>query len=182
VSSKSQVVKGIATSAQVFREHVWPIWTDHLQATEIHSVEGRSDELSRRFDAFGIDGFFVKTMTGATIPVASRVEFKNHEPRFTLRYRFWDHRLGKENDECEFKRKVMALADSDSRRYLPLYTIQSVFVAGRVQYSLLVETEALVVFARDNEDDIKIDGFPDRYMVIPVTILRKAGISVWSRP
>lgn len=182
MSSQAEIQLAKENSAQVFRDHVWPLWREHLQGTEIQSVEDRPDRLSRLFDSFGIDGFYIKTTTGAPIPVASRVEFKEKEPRFTLRYRFWDHRAGEESGDCEFQRKVIALADPESRRYMPYYTIQSAFVDGAVLHSLLVRTERLIEFARDNEERIAKRGFPTRFMHIPVGDLVTAGIAVLIKP
>lgn len=182
MSSAAEIERLKNSSAQVFRDHVWPLWREHLQGTEIQSVEDRPDRLSRLFDSFGVDGFYIKTVTGAPIPVASRVEFKDKEPRFTLRYRFWDPRAQRESDDCEFRRKVTALADPESRRYLPLYTIQSAFVDGSVLHSLLVRTERLIEFARDHEAAIIKRGWPTKFMHIPVADLAQAGVLVEVRP
>ena len=182
MTSRAEIQHAKETSAQVFRDHVWPLWHEHLRGVEIQSVEDRPDRLSRLFDSFGIDGFYIKTATGAPIPVASRVEFKEIEPRFTLRYRFWDHRRGEESDDCEFRKKLAALADPESRRYLPLYTIQSAFVGGSVLHSLLVRTERLIEYARDNEALIEKRGFPTIFLHIPVDDLVGAGIAVVIKP
>jgi len=173
----------IDKSAGIFLQHVWPLWSPDFGGAELHPIENKDDPIFRLMDSFGVDAFYVKASTGALIPIASRLEYQNRGPRFTIRYKVWNDREGKMVDRCEFKKKVAALADLDSRRYLPLFTFQSVFVEDCVLHSLKVSTESLIIFARDNESAIKKESPRGTdFMSIPKADLAAAGIEIDCKP
>ena len=191
----------IRESRRIFLENVWPLWVAELSATQIISTEDSERPLEREADLSGTDAFFVRNRNGVLIPLASRVEFfhesknncyseryRSHYPRFTVR-------LAKarpdgsliRNVECQ--KRLMALDDPVSRRYLPLFTFQSLVLRQEQSYKVLqssrVSTEKLFEYVKARGLDDLNKGVPSRtrverdvYRIVTVEKLRLAGIEV----
>lgn len=198
---RSGVEEQIRRSRAVFLQHVWPLWQSRFGASRVISVEESNRELEKAADRSGTDAFFVSSSTGVLIPVASRVEwfndrtnnpyveaYKDHYPRFTVRVAK-RRPNGALNFDVECSKRVAALKDPVAKRYLPLFTIQTLVKEGpqgvSVLQSSLVDTVSLFeyVLARNLHDpatgklsETFRDG--DKYRLITVEKLRKHGVAV----
>jgi hypothetical protein len=172
-----------------------------MRSSGIISVENSEKDLERAADTSGTDAFMVRHATGILVPLASRVEFFNqnynnpdnpryveHYPRFTVRLQ---RRLqnGTYSEDVECKKRIAALDDPISRRYLPLYTIQSIVKKSesgiKVMQTSCVKTEDLFEYIKSRRlDDPKVGTVSytnierDGYRLITVEKLNKSGIPV----
>lgn len=191
----------IAESRRIFLNSIWPLWSHELTSTAIISTEDSEKPLEREADFSGTDAFFVRHKSGTLIPLASRIEFFDEQKNNPNNPRYWDHyprftiRLAKTNADgslfldVECQKRLRALEDPISRRYLPLYTFQSI-VRRTVDECLViqscrVETEDLFSFIRDRNLASINRGAPSRtraerdvYRIVTVEKLRRAGIEV----
>lgn len=177
------------------------MWRQEMAATGIISVEGGERPLERAADRSGTDAFMVRHRTGVLVPLASRVEYYDrvtnnpnnplyaeHYPRFTIRLgkRQFDGTLSR---DVECQKRLLALDDPISRRFLPLYTFQSLVEptddGWRVIQSVRVGTEALFEYVRDRQlNDPTVGSVSrtrreaDEYRIITVEKLRRAKVHV----
>lgn len=195
----------IAESRRAFVGHVWPLWRDVLGGEEVISVEDSDRKLESAADRSGTDAFMVRHKSGVLVPLASRVErfnplsnnpfnqrYEAHYPRFTIR-------LGRKQKDGSFyqdvecRKRLAALDDPVSRRYLPLYTIQSLVKFEGSDCTVLqtsaVETDALFEYikrSRLGELTVGTVNYThvagDAYRLITVERLWEAGVVVQCQP
>lgn len=198
---KNNLQSSIRESRRIFLEHIWPLWAVELSATQVISTEDSERPLEREADLSGTDAFFVRNSNGVLIPLASRVEFFDANKNNPFSERYWSHyprftvRLAKArpdgslvmNVECQ--KRLLALEDPVSRRYLPLFTFQSLVRRQGEGYEVLqssrVSTEKLFEYVKDRGLDDLNQGVPsktraeqDVYRIVTVEKLRRAGIDV----
>lgn len=191
----------IRVSRHIFLEHIWPLWAADLAASQIISTEDSERPLEREADFSGTDAFVVRAKTGVLVPLASRVEYYDPVSNNPFNERYWDHyprftiRLAKArpdgslitNVECQ--KRLTALDDAVSRRYLPLFTFQSLVRQQGQSYEVLqssrVSTEGLFEYVRAHELANLSKGSPSRtrverdiYRIITVKTLKNAGVEV----
>lgn len=201
VRPAGRVIASISESRWVFSHVVWPLWSKHLDAKHLLSTEDSDEYLEREADFSGTDAFFVRRKTGILVPIASRIEYfdKNRNNPFVEKY--WEHyprfttRIAKRrsdgslNFDVECRKRITALGDRISRRYLPLYTFQTIVIKAANQYdviqSSIVRTEQLFDFIKSKNLHHIDQGAPsftkrekDVYRIVTVEKLRKAGIPV----
>ena len=194
----------IRESRSIFLEHIWPLWAAELSATQVISTEDSEKPLEREADLSGTDAFFVRNQNGVLIPLASRVEFFDPDKNNPFSERYWSHyprftvRLAKArpdgslvvNVECQ--KRLKALEDPVSRRYLPLFTFQSLVRRQGRTFEVLqtsrVSTDKLFEYVRDRELGNLNKGVPsqtraekDVYRIITAEKLRHAGVEVESK-
>lgn len=191
----------IRVSRHIFLEHIWPLWAADLAARQIISTEDSERPLEREADLSGTDAFVVRAKTGVLIPLASRVEFFDAVTNNCFNERYWDHyprftiRLAKARQDgslitnVERQKRLVALDDPVSRRYLPLFTFQSLVRRQGQSYEVLqssrVSTEGLFEYVRDHELANLTKGSPSRtrvdkdiYRIVTVKTLKNAGVDV----
>lgn len=196
-----QLTRSISESRFVFSRVIWPLWSQRLKAKHLLSTEDSDEHLEREADLSGTDGFFVRKETGILIPIASRVEYFDAHRNNPFVDRFWDHyprfttriakrrRDGSLNFDVECKKRIAALEDNMSRRYLPYYTFQSLVMRKGTGYAViqssLVETEKLFEYIKAKNLANINQGQPsftrrenDVYRIVTVAKLRRAGIEV----
>ncbi|MFN3990446.1 MAG: hypothetical protein ACK4IS_09320 [Erythrobacter sp.] len=200
-NTTERLTRSIAESRDVFSHVIWPLWSTSLNSKQLLSTEASEACLEREADFSGTDGFFVRKETGILIPIASRIEYFDKVRNNPFVRKYWDHyprfttriakrrRDGSLNFDVECQKRIAALDDDISKRYLPLYTFQSLVIREEIGYSVIqssvVETESLFHYVRErNLFDIS-RGLPsytkrekDIYRIVTVEKLRRAGIPV----
>lgn len=197
----TELQAAIRQSRNVFLGTVWPLWAEQTEASRILSTEDSDRALEESADLAGTDGFFIHHRSGVLVPIASRIEYYHADKNNPFRPRYWDHyprftvRLAKARSDgslatnVECRNRLLALDDAISRRYLPLYTFQSLVASTEKGTRLIqtsrVRTEELFSFVRDRGLDDPANGKPSRtfvegdvYRIITVEKLRRAGIEV----
>lgn len=193
--------ENLRDSKEAFLSLVWPFWHDVFGSGCLVSVEGCQSNFERLADLSGTDAFFAEKATGTLVPIASRVEFFDKDRCNPFRKRYWEHyprftvRLAKQrrdgslNFDVECRKRLRALRDEDARRYLPLYTIQSLvgFSSAKnweVIQTVRVRTEELYAHVADRGwYDASAKGASrtrdgDVYRIVTVEKLVRAGINV----
>lgn len=196
----SQLKFAIQQSRTAFIGAVWPIWAKQMGAREILSTEDSERTLEATADFSGTDAFFMHDR-GVLIPIASRIEYFDADRNNPFKQKYWDHyprftvRLAKSNPDgsistnVECRKRLLALEDPISRRYLPLYTFQSLMRFSEQGTQIIqtsrVRTEELFSFVRDRMlYDLakgtvsKTYSEGDVYRLITAEKLKRAGIEV----
>ena len=201
VTKHSQLQAAIRQSRNVFLGTIWPIWAEQTEASQILSTEDSDRSLEESADFAGTDGFFIHHRSGVLVPIASRIEYFHPRRNNPFHQRYWQHyprftiRLGKSrpdgslNTNVECRNRLLALEDPISKRYLPLYTFQSLVMFGAEGTQIIqtsrVRTDELFTYVRNRGLDDLSNGKPsttvaegDVYRLITVEKLRRAGVQV----
>lgn len=191
----------IRHSRQIFLDCVWPLWANELGSARVVSTEDSERPLERCADMSGTDAFFIHHTSSVLVPIASRIEFFDESTNNPFNPNYWSHyprftiRLAKRrpdgslNTNVECRKRLLALEDPISRRYLPLYTFQSLVRRSSFGFEVVqtsrVNTESLFRYVREKGladlrkgNPSKTRAEDDIYRIVTAAKLTRAGISV----